>query len=222
MITALERQRKRRGWVEVWLDGEPRFDVSSAVARERGLRVGRTIDASEIRTIVAIDARRSAMQIATSMLARRPHSEREVRRRLGMRRFDAALIDEIIVKLKSARLIDDSEFARAWVDSRDRCSPRGRRLIASELRARGVEVAVATSAVAEVSEEDAAYRLASRRVRALAQLDYRTFREKLGAHLQRKGFRWDVSRATVTRCWSELGRPSDGDLDVDDLADPIE
>jgi regulatory protein len=222
IITAIERQKKRRGRVEVWVDGELRFDVSSALARSRGLRVGSTIDPSDIEEIVALDARQAAMHIAMSMLARRPHSQREVRRRLAMRRVDAPLIEETITKLISARLIDDGEFARAWVDARDRCSPRGQRLIASELRARGVEVDIASSAVAEVCEEDGAYRLASKRVRGLAQADYRTFREKLGGHLQRKGFGWDVSRATVARCWSELGRHTDGDAAFDDLADPIE
>jgi regulatory protein len=138
-----------------------------------------------------------------------------------MRRFEPVVVDETMSKLKSARLVDDGEFARAWVDSRDRCSPRGRRLIASELRALGVEVAIATSAVADVCEEDAAYRLASKRVRALAEADYKTFREKLGAQLQRKGFAFDVSRATVARCWDELGRTADGDADFDE-ADPIE
>src|SRR2546423_935973 len=83
IITAIERQRKRRGRVEVWVDGGLRFDVSSALAKSRGLRPGATIEATEIETIVALDARRAAMQVATSMLARRPHSEREVRRRLA-------------------------------------------------------------------------------------------------------------------------------------------
>jgi regulatory protein len=222
IITAVQRQRRRRGRVEVWVHGGLRFDVSSALARMRGLRAGAELNASEIDAIVAVDARRESMRVATSMLARRPHSEREVRRRLALRRYEPALIEETIAKLKSARLIDDSEFARAWVDARDRCSPRGQRLIASELRSLGVEVGVASSAVAEVSDEDAAYRLASKRMRALAQLEYRAFREKLGAQLQRKGFGWDVSRATVTRCWSELGRPADGDADFEALVDPIE
>src|SRR5438132_449848 len=148
MITAVERHGKRRGRLEVWVDDELRLDLSSAVARARGLRVGREIDASDIEAIVALDARRVAMQVATSMLARRPHSEREVRRRLVIRRFDRALIDETIAKLKSARLIDDAEFARTWVDSRDRCSPRGQRLIASELGALGVDFSIASAVVA--------------------------------------------------------------------------
>ena len=222
IITAIERQHKRRGRIKVCVDGDLRFDISSAIARAHGLRVGGELDALNIEAIVALDARRAAMQVATSMLARRPHSEREVRRRLVIRRLDRALIDETIAKLKSARLIDDAEFARTWVDSRDRCSPRGQRLIASELRALGVDLSTASSAVAEVSDEDAAYRLASKRVRALKQLDYRAFREKLGAQLQRKGFAWDISRATVARCWSELGRSAEGDPGFDDLGDPIE
>ena len=75
------------------------------------------------------------------------------------------------------------------------------RLIARELRANGVEAAIADEAAAAVSDEDAAYRLAARRLRSLAGLEYDAFRNRLGAYLQRRGFGWDVCRATVDRCW---------------------
>jgi regulatory protein len=176
------------------------------------LRPGAAIDAAQIEAIVAADRRRAALETAAAMLARRPRSEREVRRRLEGRRFDAPVIEETVARLRELKLLDDAEFARAWTESRDRSSPRGRRLIVQELRAAGVAGPTAIEAASAVSEEEAAYRVAEKKARALASCDYRAFRDKLGAHLQRRGFGWETARATVDRCWREAnGEAADTD-----------
>ena len=218
IITAVESTRKRRGRVDVYVDGVVAFDVARATAAARGLRPGVGIDGVEIETIVASDRRRAALETAAAMLARRPHSEREVRRRLALRQFEAGLIDETVARLRDLRLLDDAEFARAWTESRDRSSPRGRRLIVQELRTAGVAAPTAVEAASAVSEDEAAYRVAEKKSRALASCEYRAFRDKLGSHLQRRGFGWDVARATVERCWRELesGRTDDAEADSDD------
>ena len=212
IITAVESTRKRRGRVDVYVDGVVAFDVARATAAARRLRPGVAIDGAEIETIVAADRRRAALETAAAMLARRPHSEREVRRRLAQRKFETPLIDETVTRLRELRLLDDAEFARAWTESRDRSSPRGRRLIVQELRAAGVAAPTAVEAAAAVSDEDAAYRVAEKKARALTSCDYRAFRDKLGSHLQRRGFGWETARSTVERCWRELG----GDAGLDE------
>jgi regulatory protein len=204
IITAVEPARKRRGHVDVYVDGVVAFDVARTTAIRRGLRPGAAIDAAQIDAIVAADGRLAALETAAAMLARRPRSEREVRRRLAERRFDPSLIEETVTRLRELKLLDDAEFARAWTESRDRSSPRGRRLIVQELRAAGVAMPTAVEAASAVSEEEAAYRVGEKRARALASCDYRAFRDKLGAHLQRRGFGWETARATVDRCWREL------------------
>jgi hypothetical protein len=55
-------------------------------------------------------------------------------------------------------------------------------------------------------------------MRSLTGADYRAFRDRLGSHLQRRGFAWDVVRGTVERCWSESG----GGAPADDLAEAME
>ena len=76
--------------------------------------------------------------------------------------------------------------------------------------ANGVEAAIADEAASAVSDEDAAYRLASRRLRSLAGLEHDVFRNRLGGYLQRRGFGWDVCRTTVERCWRERGELPEG------------
>jgi regulatory protein len=204
IVTAVERTQKRRGRVDIYVDGVAAFDVARATATARNLRPGVAIERDEIDAIVAADRRRAALGTAAAMLARRPHSEREVRRRLAQRQFAPALIEETITRLRELKLLDDAEFARAWTESRDRTSPRGRRLIVQELRAAGVAGDTATEAASAVSDEDAAYRVAEKKSRALSACDYRAFRDKLGSHLQRKGFGWEIARSAVERCWREL------------------
>jgi regulatory protein len=213
IVTAVERLRKRRGRVEVYLDGVAAFEIAAATAEKSGLRPGRQVDQAGIEAIVASEQRRRAMETAAAMLARRPRSEREVRRRLAQRKFEPALIDETVTRLCDARLLDDAEFARTWTESRDRISPRGQRLIERELRAAGVDGAIAAEAVEVVSDEDAAYRLASRRVRSLSSLEYDAFRSRMASFLQRRGFGWETVRLTVERCWRESGGESSDDLD---------
>lgn len=215
IVTAIQRTPRRRGRVDVYVDGVLACDLARDTARDRGLRPGRPIEQTEVDGLVAADRRRQALETAAAMLARRPRSEREIRRRLVQRKFAPELIEETVERLRAARLIDDAEFARFFAESRDRQSPRGRRLIVQELRASGVELTLAREAVEELSDADAAYRVASRRVRALSACDERQFASRLATQLQRRGFGWDVVRATIARCWREhCGEQADDDLEL--------
>ncbi|MEX2227595.1 MAG: regulatory protein RecX [Dehalococcoidia bacterium] len=218
LVTAVVRKPRRAGRVDVYVDGEVAFDVQRDTARTSELRPGRSIEPAEIEAIIAADRKRQALEAAVALLARRPRSEREVRSRLAQRKFPAPIIEETMARLDALKLIDDAAFARYWAETRDRTSPRGRRLVTQELRSRGVDAGMASEATAELSDADAAYRVASRRARSLAAADYQTFRNRLGSLLQRRGFGWDVAGATVERCWQELGRAAA----EDDLVSGIE
>ncbi len=215
-ITAIEPTLRRKSRCNIYVDGVVAGEISRATAKQQGLRVGLELPPGRLQDIVAEDRRRQALDAAVAMLARRPRSEREVRRRLSQRKLDPAVIDSTVERLHAARLLDDAEYARSFAESRGRIAPRGRQLIVQELRANGVDAAVATEAVAGLDDAEAAYRLATGRTRSLAGLDHRTFRARLSGLLQRRGFGWDVTRRTVDRCWAELGRGGGGDDDVGD------
>lgn len=215
IITAVERTPRRRGLVDVYVDGEQAMQVARKTARAEGLRPGRTIDRSELETIQRAEMRRRALETAVAMLARRPRSERDVRRRLAQRAIPRDVIDETVEKLRSAGFLDDAAYARSFAEMRDRTSPRGRRLIVQELRATGVAPETAQSATSELADEDAAYRLASSRALRLAGLGYETFRNRLAGLLQRRGFGWELVRRTIDRCWRETGGVDDDELELE-------
>jgi regulatory protein len=193
--------------VQVFVDGIAACELSRATVAAEGLRPGGTLAQAALDALVIADERRRALNTAVAMLARRPRSERDVRRRLTQRRCPPEVADETIGRLREMGALDDAAFAAAWAESRDRSSPRGRRLVERELRAFGVDGDAASTATASLDDEDAAYRLASKKARTLAGADRAAFASRLGGLLRRRGFGWEVTRAAVERCWREACRP---------------
>ena len=149
------------------------------------------------------------MAAALRLVAFRPRSENEMRQALTRRAIPAALRDEVVCRLRELGLLDDRSFAASFVQSRDGSSPRSRRLLAQELRHKGVRHEIATESTVGVDDGDAAYRAAERRAGAMGALPYADFERRLGSFLLRRGFSYETTRSTVRRLWEELGNNSD-------------
>ncbi|MEO8462389.1 MAG: regulatory protein RecX [Chloroflexota bacterium] len=105
-------------------------------------------------------------------------------------------------RLANLGVLDDEEFARQWVESRDRARPRGERALQTELRKKGVDsetiartLEVRRDAVVQADEgapspdESGARRRLERSAAALARVtDPRARRQKAYALLARSGF----------------------------------
>lgn len=208
-ITALDRQPRRRNF-ELQIDGEFAFSVSPDIRVQFGLRAGDEISQERLSAVREAEERHAAMKTALRLLSYRPRSEREIRERLAKKGVRAEMRDATVARLRETGLIDDAAYARAFVESRGRTSPRARRLIAAELRTKGVGRQVADEATAEIDEREAAYRAAARRARSLTKASFADFRRRLGDFLVRRGFDYETAEETVSRLWSESSRAEPG------------
>lgn len=206
-ITAIEHKPRKRRY-EVRIDHVLPVSLSTEVFATANLRAGQEITPERVAALEQAEARHSAMASAMRLLAYRQRSEKEMRTALQRRGVKPELLAETLARLREVRLLDDGEFARSYVDQRDRTSPRGRRLLRAELRSKGVTPQTADGPLAEVDESDAAYRAAAKRARTLSTLPYPDFQRRLGDFLLRRGFGYDTSRGTVKRLWSELREES--------------
>ena len=211
IVTSIER---KRGRLSVFVDGEPALELSAKLAAERGIVSGRTITSEELVELTVADARRRAMDTVVRQLSYGPRSVHELQDRLKRKSFEPEIIDATIARLKELGYVDDEAYARSWAESRRASTPRSGRLIASELRLKGIAPEVANEATSAISDDDAAYEAASGRLRSLRGLPYKKFRERLGRFLTSRGFDYGVVRETIERCWKELGSTSDG-ADID-------
>jgi len=204
-VTAVETQRSPGRKVKVHLDTGSSLNLSLSVVVEAGIHQGQWLSRQEITKLKDSDRLDRARECALRMVTLRPRSEREIRDRLARRGFGAATTQRVVAALRKRGLADDAAFARFWLETRERFRPRARRLMELELKQKGVDADTIAEALAEVDDEQGAYRAAQRRVRSLTGLGYADFRRRLGPFLQRRGFSYAVVVRTIDRVWHEQG-----------------
>lgn len=95
-----------------------------------------------------------ARRISLNALARRAYSTGELKRLLEKKLVPSEIIHELIVKLTRSGLLNDSEYARAFRDSRIRTKGLSARLIARELQERGIDSELIQEVVDEIAHLD--------------------------------------------------------------------
>ena len=76
---------------------------------------------------------RMAIAGALRLLAAHPRSEKDLRQRLRRRGLPPPAVDAAAERVKELGYLDDTAFARFWVDSRQAATPRSRRYVLFEL-----------------------------------------------------------------------------------------
>ncbi|MEX0682335.1 MAG: RecX family transcriptional regulator [Dehalococcoidia bacterium] len=201
-ITSIERRPRKRRY-DIHVDYALVVPLSPEVLAGAGLTTGQEISEKRIAALEEAEARHTAMSSAIRLLAFRPRSEREIRDALRTRRVPEEIAEETLSRLTELRLLDDRAFAESWTESRQRNSPRSRRMVLAELAQKGVRGEVAHESVQAIDEEEAAARAARKKSFTLRGSEFADFRRKLGDFLARRGFGYEVRNAAIKRLWVE-------------------
>ena len=105
-----------------------------------------------------------AEKAALRLIARAEQCSAGLSRKLGQRKFDSSVINEVIAKLTKLKLLDDDRFARLWLESRLRLTRSPRQLISS-LCAKGIDRDAAEAALKKALDEDTELKLIARYVK---------------------------------------------------------
>ncbi len=146
---------------------------------------------------------------ALGLLAVRPRSRRELQIRLLRAGFDAAEVDEELLRLETVGLIDDEAFAAAVVKQQLSVRRAGRRAVADALYAKGLSRERVEEALAEMrpgDEEERAIELARTKVPRLGEIEPEVAYRRLIGFLARRGYPPSVARSAAARA---LGTETD-------------
>jgi regulatory protein len=201
-ITAIEVQKRSTNRVNIYLDGEFAFGLARIVAA--WLKVGQELDDKKIEQLQAEEARERALQQALLFLSYRARSESEIRQNLRKHEIPEAVIDQTLERLRQDGFANDNQFAKAWVENRSTFRPRSRRLLAMELRQKGLGDDSVRSALESVDDEALAYEAAQKRAARYQNLEWNDYRKKLSDFLARRGFAYAVTATVVSRIWNEM------------------
>jgi len=203
-VTSITRQKGHQNRVSIFLDDKYSFGLSLEVVHEFNIHKGQELTAQEISIINEFELFHKAVNTALRYVSYRPRSESEIRTRLRRQKYDSALINKVLDKLKQQRVVDDLSFAEFWKDSREFFSPRSKRMIKLELRRKGVADEVAERTTCEVDDQAGAYKAALKKANSLKNLEYGKFQKKLFSFLHNRGFGYQIVRPTIDKVWAQL------------------
>ena len=219
-VTALEPQ-KRKGRLNVFVDGQFVIGVGESVAADLNLRVGREMTADKLREVAGAEEVHKALEAALGLLEVRARATREIETRLKQKGYEEDVIAQVLEKLRRLELLDDAQFAAQWVEARSRVGgsrPIGRQRLRTELFQKGVGKDQIAAAVESVSDED---ELALARAAAAKKVRHvpsdpdtlRAERQKLMGFLQRRGFGWEIVKAVTREALPASTDADDGEED---------
>jgi regulatory protein len=147
----------------------------------------------------------AAREAALKLLERTRRTRSDLARRLHDKGFAEAAVEEVLERLERVGLVDDTEYARAYLAGRWGRRPTGWTRLRQELRGRGVgdEAIAAARAILEQREGGGgdevvtAHRVIVQAQRRYASLEPRVRQQRLYALLARRGFDGDTIRKAL-------------------------
>ena len=133
----------------------------------------------------------------------RAKSKGELLAHLKTRGVEDDVAQAVVFRLQETGLVNDREFAAAWATSRHSHKKLSKRIIAGELRQKGVtqeQIDEALDGIDDESEYRAAFDLAFKKFNTMSRLEPDVQVRRIQSLLQRKGFGFSV----ISRVLKEL------------------
>jgi len=142
-----------------------------------------------------------ARALCLRLLTARARTRAELAGQLARRGYPDDVSGPVLDRLATVGLIDDTDFAQQWVESRRTHAGKGRRALAAELHAKGVDNEIITAALAGIdagAERSRAEELVRAKLRREALVDdqARVSRRLIGM-LARRGYSHNLAGEVV-------------------------
>lgn len=194
-ITAIETQ-KRSGRVNIYLDGIFAVGIDEKLLVDFNLYKDRELSEAEVKELKEAENLSKCLTKAYRFLSFRARSKAEMEKKL-LEKFSPETVQKALKKLADYNYINDAEFARAWVETRK--SGRGKRMLAFELKNKGVAKETIDEALADLENaEELEHALSLVRTKPKYQnLERNEAYQKVGSFLSRRGYSYDTIKEVI-------------------------
>lgn len=211
-ITLIEPQKKNPKRFNVFIDGAFAFGADEDLIVSERLIVGKEIQHQVLDKLLYEAEVGKLMQRMYGLFSIRARSEKEIRdylKNLSFKRkmkdqdeISEASIDLIIERLKQKNILNDSEFAKAWVEGRRRSKQKGINVLKQELYQKGIGREIVEEVVSHqpsvVSEEELAKIALEKKLKSWQNYANLDKKRKALDYLMRKGFDYEIAEK-ITR-----------------------
>jgi regulatory protein len=201
-VTKIEPQKKNPKRWSVFLEGRFAFGLNEEVLYKYGLKEGQEIEQKKIEKIILSEIKKETKEAALKFLSYRMRSEKELRDKLRSKGFVKDIIDEVIEDLQRVNLLNDHEFASAWIRDRLSNNLRGKALLKQELYKKGIKEEIIKKILKEyfadeTEELNLAKRLLEKRKRRYENLESNVAKRRISDFLLRRGFSYDIVKQVL-------------------------
>lgn len=213
-ITSVEPQKKNPNRFNIFLDGQFAFGADEDLVVDKRLIAGKEITGDELQILVEEAELGKLMERLYGLLGRRQRSEKEIRDDLkqlsfkrkikGDQEISEMVVDKLMEKLRRKGLVNDLEFARAWVESRSK--KKGTVALKSELFQKGIAREVVEEVLSEAqpsSETETAKKLLEKRIGRWKSLPEIEVKQKSLRFLMSRGFDYETSKEVLENVLKE-------------------
>jgi regulatory protein len=189
-ITAIKAQVKNTERLSVYVDEKYAFSLNYAQLLDEKLHAGLEIDEARLASLKHASDFGKAYERALIYVMIRPRSVKEMYDYARRKKWTPEDTQVIIDKLITKHYLDDSNFARAWVENRAAGKKTSERKLRLELKQKGVTDDIISDVLGRTAydEKDALKQLIAKK-RKLAR--FAADEQKLMQYLARQGFGFD-------------------------------
>jgi regulatory protein len=151
-ITTIRAQIKNADRVSLFVDGKYMCSLTLDQLLEQKLKKGEEVDESRVKQLKKLSDEGKLKARTLEWLIGRPHSTREFRDYLYRKKADEDLIEAWTEEFTTKKYLDDTEFARWFVDNRRRKN-KSTRAITAELHTKGIPAVTIQKIVTELENK---------------------------------------------------------------------
>ena len=200
-ITGITPQIRDKERCNIEVDGRFFCGMKLETVVKHRLKVCVAVSEEELSRLQLESEKLTALDKALTYITASMKTERDIRTYLRKKGYLEDVSDYVVEKMRSYGYLDDDAYARAYIEHAGK--KKGSRLIAMELRQKGVSDEAIEEALSSVSgEEESALEVLKKYLRGKS-LDRATLL-KAYRHLMGKGFSCETAKGALERLGSDL------------------
>lgn len=202
VITKIEVQKRNKDRVNIYINEEYAFSLSSELVYKEGLKLKQTIDIDKMKKVAKEDSYIKCKEAALRIVEKTYKTQKEIKDKLFLKGYDENTIDRTIEFLEEYNFIDDKNYTRMYVS--DKIKKQGANKIKYELTKKGVSEELIKDQISNIdkdSEKEVAYLLAEKKYSILKKREGDKYKlsQKLYRFLISKGYEYDIVSEIVKK-----------------------
>ncbi|GAE26378.1 regulatory protein RecX [Halalkalibacter wakoensis JCM 9140] len=219
IIAKIQIQQKNKSRYNIFLTKgqsvEYALSVDEDLLLKHGLKKGLEIDEDFLIQLINDDEKKKTYNLAINYLSYRIRSIEEMRQYLVKKEKEPQHIEEVIKQLINEKLLNDEEFAQAYIRSKQLTLMRGPLKLKQELKQKGLRDDTIEQALAQLEEgtqkEQIINWVEKQKNKKTSKMSMAGFKNKLSTQLMTKGY----SRQVIVEAMNEVDFTADNEEEWD-------